>query len=54
MAGPFHHDVGRDASGKSLDNECLAAGVGTDKCPFRVNLIKTDAAFEGGDEYLEF
>ena len=30
VAGPFHHDVGRDASGQSLDDECLAAGVGTD------------------------
>ena len=49
VAGPFHHDVGRDASGKSLNDECLAASVGTDQRPFRMNLIKTDAAFVGGD-----
>ena len=51
VPGPFHHDVGRDASGKSLNDECLAAGVGTDQRPFRMNLIKTDTALVGGDSY---
>ena len=51
MAGPFHHDVGRDAAGEGLDDEGLASGVGTDQCPFRMDFIKTDAALVCGDAY---
>ena len=51
MAGPFHHDVGRDAAGEGLDDEGLASGVGTDQGPFRMDFIKTDAALVCGDAY---
>ena len=51
VPGPFHHDVGRDASGKSLNDECLAAGVGTDQRAVRMSVIKTVAALVGGDSY---
>lgn len=51
MTGPFHHDVGRDAPGDGLDDEGLAAGMGTDQCPFRMDFIKTGAALVCGDAY---
>ena len=51
VAGPFHHDVGRDAAGEGLDDEGLASGVGTDQGPFRMDFIKTDAALVCGDAY---
>ena len=51
MASPFHHDVGRDASGEGLDDEGLAAGVGADKGPFRMDFIKTGASLVCGDAY---
>ena len=49
MAGPFHHDIRRDADGKGVDYEGAAAGVGADEFPFRMNLILAFIAFVGCD-----
>ena len=42
MAGPFHHDVGRDTEGQGVDDEGAAAGVGADQLPFRLDLVGAD------------
>ena len=49
MAGPFHHDVGRDAEGQGVDDEGAAAGVGADEFPLGLNLVGADVALVGGD-----
>ena len=52
MAGPLHHDVGRDAEGQGVDDEGAAAGVGADKFPHRLDLVGADIALVGGDADL--
>ena len=49
VAGPFHHDVRRDAEGEGVDDEGAAAGVGADEFPFRMNLILALIALVGCD-----
>ena len=38
MAGPFHHDLGRDAGGQCEADEAAAAGVRADLCPLGEHL----------------
>ena len=52
MAGPFHHDVGRDAEGEGIDDEGAATGVGADQFPLGLDLVGADVAFVGGDADL--
>ena len=49
MAGPFHHDVGRDAEGEDVNDEGAAASMGADKFPLRLDLVGSDVALVGGD-----
>ena len=52
MAGPLHHDVGRDAQGEGVDDEGAAAGVGADELPLGLDLVGADVALVGGDADL--
>ena len=52
VAGPFHHDIGRDAQGQGVDDECASAGVGADELPLGLDLVGADVAFVGGDADL--
>ena len=49
VAGPFHHDIRRDAEGEGVDDEGTAAGMGADEFPFRMNFILALIAFVGRD-----
>ena len=49
VAGPFHHDVRRDAEGQGVYNESATAGVGADEFPLGLDLVGADVAFVGGD-----
>ena len=49
MAGPLHHDVGRDAQGQGVDDEGAAACVGADQFPLGLDLVGSDVALVGGD-----
>ena len=49
MAGPFHHDVGRDTEGQGVDDEGAAAGVGADQFPLGLDLVGADVALVGGN-----
>ena len=52
VAGPFHHDIGRDAQGQGVDDECASAGVGADELPLGLDLVGADVALVGGDADL--
>ena len=52
MAGPFHHDVGRDAEGEGIDDEGTTAGVGADEFPLGLDLVGSDVALVGGNTDL--
>ena len=52
MAGPFHHDVRRDAEGQGVDDEGAATGVGADEFPLGLDLVGADVALVGGDADL--
>ncbi len=54
MAGPFHHDVGRDAKGQGVNDEGAATGVGADEFPLGPDYIGADVALVGGDSNREF
>ena len=49
VASPFHHDVGRDAQGESVDDEGAAAGVGANQLPLGLDLVGADVALVGCD-----
>lgn len=49
MAGPFHHDLRRDAAGEGEADERPAAGVGADERPFRAGLFYF---LSGTEEYF--
>ena len=52
MAGPFHHDVRRDAERQGIDDEGAAAGVGADEFPLGMDLVGADVALVGGNTDL--
>ena len=52
MAGPFHHDVGRDTQRQGVDDEGAAAGVSADEFPLGLDLVGADIALVGGDADL--
>lgn len=52
MAGPFHHDIRRDAEGEGVDDEGAAAGVGTDEFPLGLDYVGADITLVGGDADL--
>ena len=52
MAGPFHHDVRRDAEGEGIDDKGAAAGVSADELPLGLDLVGADVALVGGDANL--
>ena len=39
MAGPFHHDVGRDAEGEGVNDEGAATGMGADELPLGLDFV---------------
>jgi len=49
VAGPFHHDVGRDAEGEGVNDEGAAASMGADEFPLRLDLVGSGVALVGGD-----
>ena len=49
VAGPFHHNVRRDAQRQGVDDESTAAGVGSDQFPFGMDLVLADVALVGRD-----
>ena len=49
VAGPFHHDLRRDAAGQGEADECPAPGVGADERPFGVGLLYF---LSGAEEHL--
>ena len=49
VAGPFHHDVGRDAEGEGVYDEGAAAGVGADELMLGVDFIGADVPFISRD-----
>ena len=52
VAGPLHHDVGRNAQREGVDDEGAAAGVGTDQFPLGLDLVGSDVALVGRDANL--